>query len=862
VVVDCDYNCDYTVTDTIAWDGGECSEGVLTRIFTVTAPNGMTSICEQEITVENENDYLIVFPADDSDFCNGDGGDDIQTMTNTCDIFAITKDTVRYEVDGTDACFKRYVRYTVINWCEYDGISLQPTVIPRDMDCDGDVTEETYVRVVDGKVYIDDDNEPTVDPEYEFETTANEYLACNNLFYQVTPGFYEYTQVVKVYDEEAPIINIDTLEFCAYGTTGALPCNGEVMIPFTAVDSCTDSVEVRLVMLDVDNQGNPVNAIGELYELTEVTNGEYTISSIAGQGLPVGEHTFMVTVADFCGNVQVRNIPFSVKDCKTPAPICKSILSVDLMPIVENKTIVGGMNVVWATDFIASSIEDCTPHPQADPLADGKNEVRYYAVRQDSLTAAGLTTPTEDYIIEENREVTFTCADEGTAVTVFVIGVDGAGNFDYCTVMVSVESGADPCGEPTVVEDAAIAGLIMTEEDETVEGVQVDLNGGSIEVMNTDFDGAYEFNPLVAGNDYTVAPQLDVDPLNGVSTFDLVLITKHILGVESLESPYRQIAADVNRSGSITTVDLIQLRKLILSIDANFKNNTSWRFVDSKYEFADPSRPFDEEFPEIVNVNNLAEMMMDVDFVAIKIGDVNSSAIPNSLIDEPRNLNGLFEIDVEDRSLKAGETYEVVLTTEEMPTTQGFQFTLTFDPALVSLADVKFGLLQRENIGLTHTDDGAITVSWNDPSGRVMNAANTELITLQLQAVADVELNEVLGISSRYTMTEAYAVTGNTEDIALTFSSGVITGLSYELYQNVPNPFVQSTMIGFNLPEAANATLTVRDAKGKLIKVIEGDFGRGYNQVQIDRDDLPTGVLYYTLESGDYIYTRRMIVIE
>ena len=103
---------------------------------------------------------------------------------------------------------------------------------------------------------------------------------------------------------------------------------------------------------------------------------------------------------------------------------------------------------------------------------------------------------------------------------------------------------------------------------------------------------------------------------------------------------------------------------------------------------------------------------------------------------------------------------------------------------------------------------------------------------------------------------------GNTEDIALTFSSGVITGLSYELYQNVPNPFVQSTMIGFNLPEAANATLTVRDAKGKLIKVIEGNYARGYNNVTIERGDLPTGVMYYTLESGDYTATRRMIIIE
>jgi hypothetical protein len=77
-----------------------------------------------------------------------------------------------------------------------------------------------------------------------------------------------------------------------------------------------------------------------------------------------------------------------------------------------------------------------------------------------------------------------------------------------------------------------------------------------------------------------------------VSTLDLVLIQKHLLGRAKLNSPYKLIAADANRSGVITALDLLEIRKLILGITNKFQNNTSWRFVDDFYEFPDPYNPF------------------------------------------------------------------------------------------------------------------------------------------------------------------------------------------------------------------------------------------------------------------------------
>lgn len=73
-------------------------------------------------------------------------------------------------------------------------------------------------------------------------------------------------------------------------------------------------------------------------------------------------------------------------------------------------------------------------------------------------------------------------------------------------------------------------------------------------------DGLFEFPMPYLTVPTSPLRREDNDPLNGVSTYDLSLITKHILGLAPFSSPYKLIAADVNNSRSVTTLDVIQLR--------------------------------------------------------------------------------------------------------------------------------------------------------------------------------------------------------------------------------------------------------------------------------------------------------------
>ena len=84
---------------------------------------------------------------------------------------------------------------------------------------------------------------------------------------------------------------------------------------------------------------------------------------------------------------------------------------------------------------------------------------------------------------------------------------------------------------------------------------------------------------------------------------------------------------------------------------------------------------------------------------------------------------------------------------------------------------------------------------------------------------------------------------------------------NYALYQNTPNPFKGETVIAFELAEAGAVVVTIMDVNGKVVRTINGDFAKGFNNVTV-KDINTTGVLYYTLESGDFTATKKMIIIE
>jgi Cohesin domain len=417
-----------------------------------------------------------------------------------------------------------------------------------------------------------------------------------------------------------------------------------------------------------------------------------------------------------------------------------------------------------------------------------------------------------------------------------------------------------------------LIGNISTTEIAPVEGVQVMLNSntGQQDFMTSD-DGMFTFGGLGVGEDYTITPLKDDDPNNGVTTFDLVLISKHILGVTPLGSPYKLIAADANRSNSVTTFDLVEIRKLILHMNDDFPNNTSWRFVETGYQFPNPANPWAAVFPEIININDLPGSMNDLDFVAVKIGDVNNSATANGFSggDTGDRSNGTLTFEMDNLAYQPGDIVTASFKAGEFVNVYGFQFTIDYNKDLLSFKEVvPSDYTALGNFGTTMTDQGVVTTSWQTNPALTL-PFGTEIITLKFMAVAAGSLSEAIAISSNFTAAEAY-IGDPTElyGVALHFNNPSVSAANdgirqgYQLFQNVPNPFSKHTAIGFQLPIAGDATLTVFDALGKKLTTINGQYAPGYNEIELDRNLLPSeGLLYYRLESGSFTATRSMTIV-
>lgn len=552
-----------------------------------------------------------------------------------------------------------------------------------------------------------------------------------------------------------------------------------------------------------------------------------TVTSDLGNGfgpftnVAPGTYTVTYTAMDNCGNSNACQSTVTVLDCKKPTPYCKNGLVIEIMQT--------GMIDIWASDFDAGSFDNCPGSVKVSFSTDVSDTQRVYDC---------------DQIGQQNVEIWVT---------------DAAGNQDFCNTFVIVEDNMGVCGG----DDPLVAGNTDTETNEDVEGVDVTINSpnGFNNTVTTDASGAYNLGNVPVGGDYTITPVKDVNPLNGVSTFDLVLMSKHILNVQTLDSPYKLIAADVNNSGTVTTFDLVAARKLILFIDDAFPNNTSWRFVRADHVFSNPANPFADNFPEVYNLNNLSSDMSAADFVAVKVGDVNGNANPSELVSaDDRNFTGNLTFATDDATLTAGETHTISFTANDFNVT-GYQFTMNFDNSALELVDVVSGLAQAENFGLTLVEEGAITTSWNSNEAKKLSA-NETVFSIVVTAKTDVQLSDVISINSRYTAAEAYNEAGELKDINLEFNGTAATA-QFELLQNTPNPFADVTAIGFTLPEATSATITISDVSGKVLRVIEGDFARGYNQVTVKRDELSgAGVLYYQLDTANDSATKKMILID
>jgi len=85
----------------------------------------------------------------------------------------------------------------------------------------------------------------------------------------------------------------------------------------------------------------------------------------------------------------------------------------------------------------------------------------------------------------------------------------------------------------------------------------------------------------------------------------------------------------------------------------------------------------------------------------------------------------------------------------------------------------------------------------------------------------------------------------------------------FVLDQNYPNPFNPSTKIKYSVPQISNVVIKVFDVLGKEIKtLVKEEKSVGTYELTWYAENLPSGVYFYQLKAGDFIQTKKMILIK
>ncbi len=537
--------------------------------------------------------------------------------------------------------------------------------------------------------------------------------------------------------------------------------------------------------------------------------------------LPYGTHKIKWVVTNDCGQQSTCEYTFTIRDEKPPTISCINGLAVNLMNIS------GGSIQLWASDFTQYKEDNYTP---ATKLIIG--------IRKQGT---GTSFPYDSTGAPQTR-VQYNCNELGTNF-VELWSKDKAGNVGVCSTYILIQDNANVCYGPP----GMISGSIKNENNEGIEDVQITVpaNNGipffNTPIVTNSLGDFFYSNALQLPSNATLTPTLEIDPLNGVNTWDLILISRHILGLEPITTPYRLISADANKSGTVTTFDIVETRKLILGTYPKFPANSSWRFVDKTQVFTNPLNPFANVIRENISILSIP---YSYEFVGMKIGDVDNTAKPNGFSAPTEDRTEKTTFSFQDQNIEENEV--IALHFAAASNIEGYQMTL--DLAQFELLEIiPQNDLTMDNFAIF---EQAITM---------VAEQSSQGFDLRLRAKQAGQLSSMLAVNDNITRSVAFDASGLSKGVALHFDP--IQKEAIQLNQNVPNPWHSATNIGFYLPEANTAvTFTVVDEIGRVVYTANNTYSSGYQSIALDESMVPqAGMYWYSLTTEKEQLVQKMV---
>lgn len=321
-----------------------------------------------------------------------------------------------------------------------------------------------------------------------------------------------------------------------------------------------------------------------------------------------------------------------------------------------------------------------------------------------------------------------------------------------------------------------------------LDAVQIEVDAPAFDT-SISTQGVYDLSQInnLKNTSYTLKPSKFGAPA-GITTYDLVLISKHILAITPFNCPWQLVAADVNCTGSVTTFDVVTARKVILGIVDTLPCNT-WQFM-----------------PDSATLSNGKCQ----DFIGVTLGDVNAGPCTDSLSGGPSESRGKTQSLVfEDQEFQPGLSRKVSLFTTENLLLEGLQLSFAFDPNNLIINNLSAEKLIDFSPESYHLGSNNLNLSWLQAKGQKLEAG-TAVLTFELTAPSGGRLSELLQLSESGLKSEFYASGARIYPIELHWFAG------NEEFSLAPNPAQTHFTLHSMAKQTQSVHLQLIDLQGKI----------------------------------------------
>ena len=172
-----------------------------------------------------------------------------------------------------------------------------------------------------------------------------------------------------------------------------------------------------------------------------------------------------------------------------------------------------------------------------------------------------------------------------------------------------------------------------------------------------------------------------------------------------------------------------------------------------------------------------------------------------------------------------------------------------------------------DNIYVTGTSAGGIVSIMYDRAGVEQWLARydeSEKDSYDATAMSvDNSGNVYVAGNSSYIFRSAYTIIKYTQNWVSVEGEAAGLPTKYTLSQSYPNPFNPSTTIEYTLPRSGEVSLIIYNILGEEIsRLVSGEQDAGYHNVSWNASNMSSGIYFYRLTAGDFVETRKMVLLK